>query len=90
MQPVSTKQEPIDYSGELTAEEIAGERLTPEILWKFGRITDDQLSPDRLYGCVLHITRYNAKTNGKITDIATVPSNGGEMKNPYPFRWRLL
>jgi dipeptidyl aminopeptidase/acylaminoacyl peptidase len=64
-----TSDEPApDFSGELTTEEIAGGRLTPEILWKFGRVGDESLSPDGrtvLYS----VTRYDYKTNKSKTDI---------------------
>ena len=41
-----------DYSGLLSTEEIEGGILTPEILWKFGRLGDMQLSPDGRYARV--------------------------------------
>ncbi len=34
-----------DFSNVLSDEEINGKRLTPEILWKFGRVDDMSLSP---------------------------------------------
>lgn len=57
-----------DFTGTLTAEEIAGKRLTPEILWKFGRIGEVQVSPDGkklLYS----VTRYDYITNKGNTDL---------------------
>jgi dipeptidyl aminopeptidase/acylaminoacyl peptidase len=66
-----------DFSGTLTQEEIQTGRLSPEILWKFGRLSDHRLSPDGtfiLYG----LTRYDSKTNGRITDIYRISSEGGE------------
>jgi dipeptidyl aminopeptidase/acylaminoacyl peptidase len=66
-----------DFSGALTQEEIQKGRLSPEILWKFGRISDHRLSPDGntvIYG----LTRYDYKTNGRITDIYRISSQGGE------------
>ena len=68
-----------DFSGQLTDQEIRGGRLTPEILWKFGRITEDRLSPDGST-VIFDITRYDYKTEARVTDIASVPSAGGEMK----------
>ncbi len=76
--PVTTTQK-ADFSGKLTGEEIDGGRLTPEILWKFGRISEDHLSPDGS-AVLFDMTRYDYKTEGKVTDIALVPSSGGETK----------
>ncbi|MCF8378060.1 MAG: S9 family peptidase [Bacteroidales bacterium] len=66
-----------DFSGALTETEISNAVLTPEILWKFGRISDHQLSPDAttiIYG----VTRYDAKTNKSHSDIFSMPAKGGE------------
>ncbi len=65
------------FTNTLTTVEKEGGVLTPEILWKFNRISDPQVSPDGskvLYG----VTRYNAKTNERNTDILAVPVAGGE------------
>lgn len=65
------------FTTTLTTLEKEGGILTPEILWKFGRVSDPQVSPDGskvIYG----VTRYNAKTNERNTDILVVPVEGGE------------
>ncbi len=67
--------EPI-FSSELTTEEIEGGRITAEILWKFGRIHEAQVSPDGkniLYGLI----RYDPPTNKSNTDIYRIPFEGG-------------
>lgn len=67
--------EPV-FSSELTAEEIEGGRMTAEILWKFGRVHEAQVSPDGkniLYG----LTRYDPPTNKSNTDIYRIPVEGG-------------
>jgi dipeptidyl aminopeptidase/acylaminoacyl peptidase len=69
--------EPIDFSGQLTEEEIRNAKLTPEILWKYGRVDDAQLSPDGSE-VIYNVTRYNIPTNKSITDIWKVPARGGE------------
>ncbi len=66
-----------DFSGTLTQEEIDGGVLTPEILWKFGRLADMQLSPDGSE-VVYTVTRYDVKTNNSITDIFRVSTAGGD------------
>ncbi len=68
-----------DFSGSLTQEEIENGILTPEILWKFGRVNDQQLSPNGEL-VIFGVTRYDHRTNESITDIYSVPSAGGEMK----------
>ena len=60
---------------ELTAEGV----LTPELLWRMGRVSDIQLSPDGktiLYG----ITYYYLETNKGNRDLYTISSEGGEPK----------
>ncbi len=66
-----------DYSGELSEVEVQNGILTPEILWKFGRISDHQVSPDGR-SVLFNVTRYDINTNKKISDIYSVPVNGGE------------
>ncbi|MFW5835700.1 MAG: S9 family peptidase [bacterium] len=60
-----------DFSGELTAEEIKVGRLTPEILWKFGRTGNVRVSPDE--NSIIHtVTRYDYNTNMSKTDIVII------------------
>jgi dipeptidyl aminopeptidase/acylaminoacyl peptidase len=73
-QPV--KEQP-DYSGQLTQSEIQNGKLTPEILWKFGRLGDMQLSPDGS-SAIYNVTRYDVKTNQSITEIWKVSVTGEE------------
>lgn len=68
--------EPV-FSSELTAEEIEEGRMTAEILWKFGRVHEAQVSPDGkniLYG----LTRYDPPTNKSNTNIYRIPVEGGD------------
>ena len=66
-----------DFSNTLTQSEIDGGRLTPEILWKFGRIGGGELSPDGK--TVLYtVTRYDANTNKSTTNIFVQPVDGGQ------------
>ncbi|HOY31038.1 MAG TPA: S9 family peptidase [Bacteroidales bacterium] len=58
----------------------AQNRLTPELLWKFGRVSDMQLSPDKktvLYG----ITYYNLSENKGNRDLYVIPLAGGTPVN---------
>ncbi len=68
--------EPV-FSSKLTAEEIEEGRMTAEILWKFGRVHEAQVSPDGkniLYG----LTRYDPPTNKSNTNIYRIPVEGGD------------
>ncbi|MCK4464486.1 MAG: PD40 domain-containing protein, partial [Bacteroidales bacterium] len=67
--------EPI-FSSELTTEEIEGGRMTAEILWKFGRIHEAQVSPDSK-NILYRLTRYDPPTNKSNTDIYRIPFEGG-------------
>lgn len=67
------------YNQPLTAEEISGGKLTAEILWKFGRVSDATVSPDQktiLYA----VTRYNVAENKGMTDLFVIPVSGGEAR----------
>lgn len=60
----------------LTDAEKAGGVLTPEILWKYGRIGTIALSPDGT--TVLYtVTNYDLGTEARTTNIFSVPSAGG-------------
>ncbi|MDP4208395.1 MAG: S9 family peptidase [Bacteroidota bacterium] len=69
-----------DFSNALTEKEIAGKKLTPEILWKFGRVADAHLSPDGKT-VIYNISRYDVKTNKKHTWIYSVSTSGGDARN---------
>jgi dipeptidyl aminopeptidase/acylaminoacyl peptidase len=75
----SEKNEIGGLSGSLTEEEMEGGILTPEILWKFGRISDHQLSPDG-ETIIFTVTRFDYKTNGSVSKIYSVPVEGGETR----------
>jgi len=77
--PVEQKkqEEKPDFSNRLTAQEIAGGKLTAEIMWKFGRISAPQVSSDG-QTLLFSITRYDAKTNKSCTHIYSMPAAGGD------------
>lgn len=61
----------------LTDEEIEGGVMTPEIMWKFGRLGTIALSPDGQ--TVLYtVTDYDLKTQKNLTSIYSMPVAGGE------------
>ncbi|MDR0711329.1 MAG: S9 family peptidase [Prevotellaceae bacterium] len=62
-------------TNQLTQEEKQRGILTPEILWKFGQVSDPQISPDggQIVYCV---KRYNLSANRGVTSLYLIPSNG--------------
>jgi dipeptidyl aminopeptidase/acylaminoacyl peptidase len=58
---------------------LSSDRMTPEVLWSFGRISNVQLSPDRtqvLFG----ITYYNIAKNKGFRDLYLLPVAGGPIQ----------
>jgi len=56
---------------------MTAERYTPELLWKLGRVSDPQVSPDGtsiLYG----VTWYNLSENKGNRDLYVLPVTGGD------------
>lgn len=63
----------------LTEEEKTNGKLTPEILWKYGRVSGITLSPDGT--TVLYaVTDIDLATEKRLTNIFSVPAAGGETK----------
>ncbi|MBQ7856183.1 MAG: S9 family peptidase [Alistipes sp.] len=63
--------EPLTVNSTLTAEEIAEARLTPEVMWKMGRIGSAEVAPDG--SKVLYtVTRYSMEENRGVTQIYTL------------------
>ena len=62
---------------ELTDAEKAGAVMTPEIMWKFGRVGSAVLSPDGKT-VVFTVTFYDLPTEARVTNIYSVPVTGGE------------
>lgn len=54
----------------------AQERVTPELLWKLGRIGDVQVSPDGKW-LVYPVTRYDLNANKGNSDLYLISSEGG-------------
>jgi len=81
---VSCKQKPSEpaepapqFKNELTAEEKSGGLMTPEIMWKFGRLGTFSLSPDG--SSVLYtVTDIDLQTEARRTNIFKIPSTGGD------------
>ena len=71
-QPVVISEKP----EALTPKEVDGKRLTPEILWKFGRIGEYVVSTDSKT-VAYTVTRYSLSENRGRTTIWSIPTSGG-------------
>jgi dipeptidyl aminopeptidase/acylaminoacyl peptidase len=70
-----TKEAAPQFNNQLTAEEKAGKVMTPEIMWKFGRLGTFAPSPDG--STVLYtVTDIDLLSEAKRTNIFTTPANG--------------
>ncbi|MDR0714500.1 MAG: S9 family peptidase [Bacteroidales bacterium] len=66
-----------EYPAPLTEQEAGGRRLTPEILWKFGRTGGFAVSPDG-QTVIFSVTRYSLDRNKGRTSLWRIPAGGGE------------
>lgn len=69
-------------------------RLTPERLWQFNRLSDQQVSPDGEW-VLFGLTAYNLEENKGKRSLYIIPAQGGEMRkvvdldaSAYNARWR--
>ncbi len=77
--PPITQETVQQFNNQLTAEEKAGGVMTPEIMWKFGRLGSIALSPDG--STVLYsVTERDLMTEASRTNIFSIPSADGEPK----------
>ena len=75
--PVVTSEPVPEFANQLTEEEKTGGVMTPEIIWKFGRLGSFALSPDG--SSVLYtVTQIDLQSEARKTNIFKVPSAGGE------------
>ena len=80
---VDTEKSKLDSLSKI---EVTESRLTPELLWRFGRLGDAQLSPDGKT-LVYSITRYHIAENKGYTDVFSVAADGkGDAKQLTSFK----
>ena len=65
------------FNNTLADSEKVGGLMTPEIMWKFGRLGSMVISPDGK-SVVYTVTEYDLPTEAKRTNVFLVPSVGGE------------
>jgi dipeptidyl aminopeptidase/acylaminoacyl peptidase len=74
---IVTQEQGQQFNNQLTAEEKTGGKMTPEIMWKFGRLGSMALSPDG--ATVLYtVTDIDLQTEARRTNIFKISSSGGE------------
>ena len=71
------KEEQTFQKQEITEAEISSGILTPEILWKFGRVGEFQISPNK-ENIVYTITYYDVKTNSSKTQLYITDAKGNK------------
>jgi dipeptidyl aminopeptidase/acylaminoacyl peptidase len=75
--PEAAKESLPKFNNQLTAEEKAGGVMTPEIMWKFGRLGTFALSPDG--STILYtVTDIDLQSEARLTNIFKLPSAGGD------------
>ena len=74
---VVTVEKGPQFNNQLTSEEKAGGRMTPEIMWKFGHLGAMALSPDGK-SVLYSVTDIDLKTEARRTNIFKVPVSGGD------------
>lgn len=60
--------------------ELSSDIMTPEVLWSFGRLGGEQISPNGK-SVLFTVTYYNIEENKSYRDIYTLPISGGKPKN---------
>lgn len=70
--------ETMEFTNNLTPEEISAAKFTPEVMWKMGRIGGQTLSPDGSH-VAFTITYYDMATNKGTTSIYLVAPTGGDV-----------
>ena len=70
--------EVMNFTNNLTPEEISAAKFTPEVMWKMGRVGSQKISPDGNL-VAFTITYYNMADNKGTTSIYLMPAKGGEV-----------
>ena len=70
--------EVMEFTNNLTPEEIAQGKFTPEVMWKMGRVGGQKISPDGTLAAFT-ITYYNMEENKGKTDLYLMPAEGGQV-----------
>lgn len=74
---VREETNPVQINNRLTEDEKSGGVMTPEILWKFGRLGTFALSPDGL-SVLYTVTTIDVQSEARETNIFKISSAGGD------------
>ncbi len=74
--PESKEAQP-DFNNQLTEAEKTGGVMTPEIMWKFGRLGTFTISPDGT-SVLYTVTEIDLRTEARRTNIFKMPADGGD------------
>jgi len=72
-----SKETQVQFSNQLTEAEKSGGVMTPEIMWKFGRLGTVALSPDGM-AVVYTVTEIDLPSEARRTNIFKIQMEGGE------------
>ena len=75
--PVAVQEASPQFNNQLTAEEKAGGVMTPEIMWKFGRLGSFALSPDG-QSVIYTVTDIDLQSEARRTNVYKLSVSGGE------------
>ena len=75
--PVAVQETSPQFNNQLTSEEKAGGVMTPEIMWKFGRLGSFALSPDGQY-VIYTVTDIDLQSEARRTNIYKLSVSGGD------------
>lgn len=89
-----TKCQQPQFNNKLTDQEISAGIMTPEIMWKYGRESEAQISPDGNF-VIYGVKRYDVPTNKSKNEIFIILTTGGQSRQltsyvgqNYNARWR--
>ncbi len=85
--PVTAELQPPQFNNQLTAEEKAGGVMTPEIMWKFGRLGSFTLSPDGST-VLFTVTDIDLQSEARRTNIFKYPLKRRRSRSDYNRRWK--
>lgn len=71
------KQKPLEINNALTEEEKQNGLLTPEVMWKMGRVGNSAVSPDGSQ-VAYTVTEYNMAENRGVSNLYIISTEGGE------------
>ena len=85
-QDTAAKDTVVSSFDSLANAEVKADKLTPEVLWQFGRLGEFKLSPDGKT-VIYTVSRYDVKENKGYREIFSIPAKGGQPKKLTGSPW---